>query len=85
MSEDVETPDSLRIRIPARYSPPKTRVGVKRCALRDALKTHSKWVGGVDPMNIMICLAIVAAPVIGAGLILIALVAVVLVLGVILW
>lgn len=86
-SPDVEAErrEGLKLRIPARYSPPKTKIGTVRCAARDKVKKHSSWVGGIDPMNIVIGCGVVAAPVIGASIILaFALVALVLVL-VILW
>lgn len=77
--------EKLRLRIPHRYSPPKTKVGAVRCAARDKVKEHSSWVGGVDPMNIVIGCGVVAAPVIGASIILAFAAIAVVVLLVILW
>lgn len=77
--------ERLQIGIPPRYAPAKTKVGSVRCAVRDDLKQHSNWVGGVDPMNVVLVLAIIAVPVIGATLMLLVLVAVALALVVFLW
>jgi hypothetical protein len=77
--------EGLRLRVPPRYAPPKTKVGEIRCAGRDELKKHSKWVAGVDPMNIVLVGAAIAVPVIGATMLLLLFAAIVLALIVILW
>lgn len=63
---------------------PKTRVGEVRLKCRKKIHRTS-WMGGVDPMNIVIGTAVLAAPVVGAGIVLLAVVIVAAILIVILW